>query len=165
MENEKNQHSLHDAHKQAVNPYMKLLFMFVLSFISMYVLMYSMANSLSNVLANINQFYMASLMATPMVIFELVLMGSMYRNKRLNAVLISVSTLATVAFFLLIQYQTGVSDRQFLKGMIPHHAAAILMSEQSKTKDPELKKLQQEIISSQQNEIRIMKTKLKELTK
>jgi uncharacterized protein (DUF305 family) len=162
MENE-NQHSSHSAHEQAGNPYMKLLFMFVLSFISMYVLMYSMANSLSNVLANINQFYMASLMAMPMVIIELVLMGKMYRNKKLNTVLISASTMGIVAFFLLIQYQTAVSDKQFLKGMIPHHAAAILMSEQSKTRDPDLKKLQQEIISSQQQEIRIMKTKLKSL--
>ena len=147
------------------NPYQKLLIMLVLSFISMYILMYSMVNSFVNVFPNINQFYMAGLMTMPMIIIELVLMGKMYMNKKLNAILISISSAALIAFFLLIQFQIGVSDKQFLKGMIPHHTAAILMSEQSKTQDPEIKKLQQEIIASQQEEIKVMKTKLKELDK
>lgn len=147
------------------NSYKKLSIMLVLSFISMYILMYSMVNSIKNVYPNINQFYMAGLMTMPMMIIELALMGKMYMNKKLNAVLISISSAALIAFFLLIQYQTGVTDRQFLRGMIPHHAAAILMSEQSKTQDPEIKKLQQEIISSQREEIKVMKAKLKELDK
>ncbi|KAA8475461.1 DUF305 domain-containing protein [Arcticibacter tournemirensis] len=147
------------------NPYKKLLVMLVLSFISMYILMYAMVNSLENVYPNINQFYMASLMTMPMIIIELALMGKMYMNKRLNTVIISLSSVALIAFFLLIQYQTAVSDKQFLKGMIPHHAAAILMSEQSKSQDPEINKLQEQIISSQREEIKVMKAKLKELEK
>lgn len=151
--------------KSKDNSYWKLFIMLVLSFISMYILMYSMANSIENVYPNINQFYMAGLMTTPMMIIELALMGKMYMNKKLNAILISLSSVALIAFFLLIQYQTGVTDRQFLRGMIPHHAAAILMSEQSNSTDPEIKKLQQEIISSQHEEIKVMKAKLKELSK
>jgi len=147
------------------NPYKKLLNMLLLSFFSMYILMYAMVNSLTNVFPNINQFYMTGLMTMSMMIIELVLMGKMYMNKKLNAILISISSIALIVFFLLIQFQTGVSDKQFLKGMIPHHAAAILMSEQSKTQDPEIKKLQHEIISSQQEEIKVMKAKLKELEK
>lgn len=143
--------------------YRKLLIMVVLSFIAMYILMYSMANSISNVYPNINQFYMAALMTMPMIIIELALMGKMYENKKLNATLIILSSLGLIAFFSLIQFQTAVSDKQFLKGMIPHHAAALLMSEQSKSKDPEIKKLQLEIISSQREEIRVMKAKLKSL--
>jgi uncharacterized protein (DUF305 family) len=61
--------------------------------------------------------------------------------------------------------QAGVTDKQFLKGMIPHHAAAILMSTKYTAQDPEIQKLQQEIITSQQEEIKIMKAKLKELNK
>jgi uncharacterized protein (DUF305 family) len=145
------------------NPYTKLIIMLVLSFVAMYILMYAMANRLENVYPNINQFYMASLMTMPMIIIELTLMGKMYMNKRLNFGLIALSTTALIAFFLLIQFQTGVTDKQFLKGMIPHHAAAILMSEQSATQDPEIKKLQKDIITSQQAEIRLMKAKLKQL--
>ena len=55
----------------------------------MYILMYAMVNSLENVYPNINQFYMASLMTMPMIIIEFAFMGKMYRNKRLNAILIS----------------------------------------------------------------------------
>lgn len=102
-------------------------------------------------------------MTMPMMIIELALMGKMYLNKKLNAFLIVLSSVALIVFFLLIQYQTAVSDKQFLKGMIPHHAAAILMSEQSKTKDPEIKSLQKEIISSQQKEINFMKEKLRKM--
>lgn len=143
--------------------YRKLLIMAILSFIAMYILMYSMANSIKNVYPNINQFYMAALMTMPMIIIELALMGRMYQNKKLNIILIVFCSAGLIAFFSLIQFQTAVSDKQFLKGMIPHHAAAILMSEQSKSHDPEIKKLQQEIIYSQQEEIRVMKEKLKQL--
>jgi len=162
-----NTHEMHvmKGMKEKDNSYKKLFIMLLLSFISMYILMYSMVNSIKNVYPNLNQFYMAGLMTMPMMIIELALMGKMYMNKRLNALLISISSVALIVFFLLIQYQAGVTDRQFLRGMIPHHAAAILMSEQSKTQDPEIKKLQQEIITSQQREIAEMKAKLKELEK
>ncbi len=145
------------------NPYQKLLMMALLSFIAMYILMYSMVDRLANVYPNINQFYMAMLMTMPMIIIELILMSKMYKNKKLNASLIGICTIGLIIFFSLIQAQAAVSDKQFLKGMIPHHAAAILMSEQSKSSDPEIIKLQQEIISSQKEEIRIMKAKLKSL--
>ena len=49
--------------------------------------------------------------------------------------------------------------------MIPHHAAAILMAKKAKLSDPELQKLQQDIISAQEKEIRQMKNKLAELNK
>jgi hypothetical protein len=60
--------------------------MVVLSFAAMYVLMYRMVNTFANVYLNVNQFYMAGLMAAPMTIIELVLMGAMYRDRTLKAV-------------------------------------------------------------------------------
>ena len=47
--------------------------------------------------------------------------------------------------------------------MIPHHAGAILMCDQADITDPEIKKLCEEIVRSQQKEIAEMKTKLNEL--
>ena len=145
--------------------YKKLILMAVLSFIAMHILMYSMADNISNVYPNINQFYMAGLMTMPMIIIEIALMSSMYMNKKLNAIIIGLSGAALIAFYLCIRVQAGVTDKQFLKGMIPHHAAAILMSKKAPSQDPEIKKLQEEIISSQQKEIEQMKAKLKELNK
>lgn len=140
--------------------YKHLLFMTVLSFASMYVLMYAMVDKLSNVYVSVNQFYMAGLMTAPMVVIELWLMHSMFPNKKLNAVIVSALVLAGVAFWALIRQQAAVTDRQFLRSMIPHHAGAILMCEEAPLLDPELKKLCATIISSQQSEIDLMKAKL-----
>ncbi len=145
--------------------YKKLLIMAGLSFMSMYVLMYAMVNTFANAIPNINQFYMAGLMTAPMLIIEMVLMGSMYIDKKLNAIVIAISSILLIVFFILIRQQSAVSDRQFLKSMIPHHASAILMCEKTNLQDPEIKELCESIISSQQEEIDQMKAKLEELEK
>ena len=140
--------------------YLKLLYMALLSFASMYILMYAMVNQFANVYPNINQFYMAALMTMPMVLIEMIVMSSMYMDKNRNKLIIILSFIALVVFFLLIRYQSAVSDKQFLKSMIPHHAAAILMCQETKIKDPEINALCSNIISSQQQEIDQMKTLL-----
>ena len=145
--------------------YQKLLIMVILSFIAMFILMYSMVDKFENVTININQFYMAALMTAPMIIIEMALMGSMYMNKKLNLLIMAISSIVLVACFLFIRNQTGVSDKQFVRSMIPHHAAALLMAKEADIKDPEIKTLISNIISSQQKEIDFMKAKIKELDK
>lgn len=133
--------------------YLKLLLMAVLSFVSMYVLMYSMVNTFEDIYPSFNQFYMAGLMAAPMVLIEVVLMSAMYKDKKLNAVIAAVSILIGVVSFLGIRQQTAISDEQFLKSMIPHHSGAILMCREANITDPEIKILCQTIIEGQQQEI------------
>jgi uncharacterized protein (DUF305 family) len=139
------------------NAYARLGVMTALSFMTMYILMYAMVNSFSNVFNNVNQVYMAGLMAAPMVLIELLLMGGMYQDKRLNVIIAAIAAVAMVGFFMLIRQQVAVTDRQFLRSMIPHHAGAILMCEQAPIRSPELKQLCGTIISSQEDEIRNMK--------
>jgi len=143
--------------------YKKLMVMVVLSFMSMYMLMYAMVNTFANVIPNVNQFYMAGLMTVPMIFIEMALMGSMYMDKKLNTIIIGVSSILLIAFFVFIRQQSAVSDKQFLKSMIPHHASAILMCEKANLQDPEIKGLCQSIISGQQAEIDQMKAKLQEV--
>lgn len=140
-------------HSSDTKHYNKLAVMAALSFISMYALMYSMVDRFENLFLNVNQFYMAALMVSPMIIIEVLLMSIMYRNKKRNTAIIILSFVALIGFFLGIRYQTGVSDRQFLRSMIPHHSGAILMCEQADLQDPELKKLCEDIIANQQQEI------------
>lgn len=139
--------------------YGRLLLMAVLSFISMYVLMYAMVNSFANVYLNLNQFYMAGLMAAPMLLIELAPMSAMYGDKRKNALIMAVSFIALGVCWIFIRQQTAITDRQFLRSMIPHHAGAILMCEEAPIRDPEIKQLCGSIVSSQQSEIDRMKTK------
>ena len=144
-------------------PYGRLLVMAVLSFASMYVLMYAMVNRLANVYPNLNQFYMAGLMAAPMVIIELAVMGAMYSDKKRNVAILAASLVALGMFWVFIRTQAAITDKQFLRSMIPHHAGAILMCQKSPARDPEIKRLCGEIIASQQSEIAQMKARLAEL--
>src|SRR6266496_2976326 len=115
--------------------YRPLLIMTILSFASMYVLMYAMVNAFGNVYNSANQVYMAGLMTAPMVVIELLVMRGMYEDKRRNVLIIGVAVAAGVVFFAFIRWQTGVSDRQFLRSMIPHHAGAILMCQEAPIQD------------------------------
>lgn len=163
MQHEGEMHSRTKSNSMSEMQYQKLAWMVIISFIAMFILMYSMVDKMSNVVINVNQFYMAGLMTAPMIIIEMILMRSMYANKKFNTIIISISAVMLVTCFLFIRYQTTVSDKQFLKSMIPHHAAAILMVKEAKITDPEIKKLADDIISSQQKEIDFMKAKIKEM--
>lgn len=137
----------HDHH------YRRLALMSVLSFGAMYGLMYAMVDTFGNVYANVNQFYMAALMAAPMVILELILMGMMYTNKRRNALVMGLSVVVLAGSWFGIRQQALVSDRQFLRSMIPHHAGALLMCGKAKLQDPEIVELCRTILAGQQAEI------------
>ena len=147
------------------NHYLRFLLMIVLSFASMYVLMYAMVNAFANVYSNVNQFYMAGLMTAPMILIEIILMGAMYPNKKINRAIIAVGVIALFGLWFLIREQTAVSDRQFLKSMIPHHAGAILMCQEAAITDAEIKQLCGDIVKSQEEEIRRMREKLSQLEK
>ncbi|HEV2128185.1 MAG TPA: DUF305 domain-containing protein [Thermomicrobiales bacterium] len=49
-----------------------------------------------------------------------------------------------------------------MRAVIPHHSCAILVCEESSITDPDIEELCQRIISTQQEEIRIMKDMLGE---
>ena len=155
---------MHAEHAHS-NHYKKLLIMVVLSFVAMYMLMYSMVDRWANVIPNINQLYMAALMTAAMVIIELAVMGGMYSNKKVNVGVMVISILVLAGSYFGIREQAAVSDKEFLKSMIPHHAAAVLMVEKAPSTDPEIKDLQTKIIETQQIEIEQMKAKLAELEK
>ncbi len=151
----------HGDHRKSGRPYVRLLGMAVVHFLAMFVLMYAMVDSTGDVFPNNNQVYMAALMTSPMLLIELWLMGGMYPSKALN-VGVALAGLAILAgSFLFIRQQAFVSDRQFLRSMIPHHSAAILMCEQASIRDPQIKALCGGIGESQSAEIAWMKSKLR----
>jgi uncharacterized protein (DUF305 family) len=145
------------------NHYRHLLAMATLSFGAMYILMYAMVNTIDDVYMNVNQVYMAGLMTAPMIVIELLVMRGMYHSTRLNTLIIAGSVIGGLVMFLLIRQQTGVSDRQFLRSMIPHHSGAILMCEGASLQDGENRALCKGIIAGQQREIDQMVAKLRDL--
>ena len=138
--------------------WLRLAIMTALGFIAMYILMYMMIDSFRDFYPNVNQIYMAGMMTAAMVIIELLVMGPMYRNSKIKYALIGISALALILFIAFTRYQTGISESDFLRSMIPHHSGAILMcSENENLTDPEVLNLCGEIIKSQEAEINQMR--------
>jgi uncharacterized protein (DUF305 family) len=143
----------HDDKATMIRHYRQLALMAVLSFIAMYILMYAMVNTVGNVYPSFNQAYMAGLMTAPMIIFELALMGMMYRNKTWNAAIYAGAVVLGLLCFLAIRQQSFVGDRDFVRSMVPHHSGAILMCREADLKDARLRELCRTIIAGQQAEI------------
>ena len=98
---------------------------------------------------SLNDFYMVGLMTGWMFFF----MGlfTLQLGKTLWGLLF------VIIFFILIRTQTFVNEIQYLKGMIPHHSMAILMSKRLEKKPNSIQHLLDQIIQTQQKEIIIMK--------
>lgn len=145
------------------NAYGRLAIMFVLHVIAMYLLMYAMVQSGADIFPNYNQLYMAVLMASPMLLFELYFMRSMYPMKDVNMVLTFAGVMVLIGSFLLIRSQTAIGDEQLLKSMIPHHSGAIVMCREANIQDEQIKELCGNIMQSQQAEIDWMLLKIESL--
>jgi hypothetical protein len=140
--------------------YLSLGLMALLHFGAMYALMYAMVNTFGDVYSSLNQLYMAGLMTSPMLMLELLLMSSMYENRRLNLAIIAGAAIVGIAFFVFIRNQSAIGDEQFIRSMIPHHSGAILMCERASIQDAELKQLCGTIVAGQQAEIDQLRAKL-----
>jgi hypothetical protein len=150
-------HTAHAHHGEERKPYVMLLISLMASFAAMYLIMYSMADRWSNVYFNLSNVYMTGLMAGSMLPIMLATMPGMFKNKKMNVGLWATSAAILVLFWALLRTEAGVGDRQFLRAMIPHHAAAIQMCRESSLSDPRVKELCEAIVSSQEREIAEMK--------
>ena len=98
---------------------------------------------------SLNDFYMVGLMTGWMLFF----MGlfTLQVGKTIFGLIV------VIIFFALIRTQAFVNEIQYLKGMIPHHSMAILMSKQLEKKPNSIQHLLDQIIQTQKKEIIIMK--------
>ena len=154
----------HESDRQHRNhqPYAALLVSLGASFIVMYAIMYSMADRWSHVYFNLSNVYMTGLMAGSMLPIMLATMPGMFKNRSWNIALWAASVAVLALFWVLLRYEAGVGDRQFMRAMIPHHSAAIQMCKQSSLTDPRVRKLCEQIVTSQEREIAEMKALLAE---
>ncbi|MES2136340.1 MAG: DUF305 domain-containing protein [Pseudomonadota bacterium] len=132
----------------------------LISLIIMYFLMFEMIWSGDHFYNNVNMFYMAVTMAMPMGVLMLLLMGSMYRDRKLNTLLYLGFIVLFALAFVGIRAQGLVGDRQFIRSMIPHHSSAIEMCNRASISDPRLKDIcfkPNGIVDSQTREIAVMK--------
>jgi uncharacterized protein (DUF305 family) len=96
---------------------------------------------------------MALLMGGAMSVIMLGFMWSMHTNTKINvAIVLGGVALMGVALYLS-RSQRFVDDREYMKGMIPHHSIAILTSEHADIDDVRVCELANDIIRAQREEI------------
>ncbi|MGF7079084.1 DUF305 domain-containing protein [Mucilaginibacter sp. UYCu711] len=137
--------------------YRTFVLMLALSFIIMYGVMFLNVDQADHIYLSMTRLYMTLMMVASMALLMLAMMRMMYKNRKLNLVII----LSSMAVFILslvgVRTQTLVGDVQYMKGMIPHHSIAIMTSKNANIKDPEVRKLADGIIKTQEKEIAEMK--------
>ncbi|RYY00956.1 MAG: DUF305 domain-containing protein [Gammaproteobacteria bacterium] len=137
----------------------------IVSFFIMYIVMFLNIDKAEHYHTSTTRIYMALLMIAPMAIVMMLMMGKMYANKRTNALIMIAGAVVFVLVLIGLRTQTPIGDIQYMKAMIPHHSSAIMVSKHANIKDPEVKKLSEQIIQSQEKEIAEMEAKIKELSK
>ena len=145
--------------------YKKFILTLIISFLFMYGIMFLNVDEASHIYLSFNRLYMSVLMVSSMAFVMIVLMGKMYPSKKINTMISVISIVVFIAALAFLRNQTFVGDIQYMKGMIPHHSSAIMTSKNANIKDPEVKKLSEEIIKSQEQEITQMKNILKRMKK
>ncbi|PHQ27932.1 DUF305 domain-containing protein [Leeuwenhoekiella nanhaiensis] len=140
------------------NQYTKFVGMLAASFVAMYITMYLNTYEWDHVWFSLTRFYMVCLGIAAMAIIMFVAMRGMYQNKKKNiAIVLGSIVLFAGALGLVRDQKSTVGDVLWMKAMIPHHSIAILTSERADIKDPEVKKLAEDIIKAQRKEIEEMK--------
>ncbi|WP_016988091.1 DUF305 domain-containing protein [Flavobacterium sp. ACAM 123] len=138
------------------NPYVKYALIMAVSFIIMYLVMFLNVAEFSHIYNSLTRFYMTTLMIAAMAIIMLLSMWKMYPNNKVNLVIIVFAATTFLGTLFLLRTQTFVGDVQYMKAMIPHHSSAIMTSSNVDFKDPEAKKLAEDIIAAQEREIKQM---------
>ncbi|HET8837783.1 MAG TPA: DUF305 domain-containing protein [Flavobacteriaceae bacterium] len=159
MENNKMKHD-----KKNNDNYTRFFLMLGGSFIAMYITMYLNTYEIDHVYFSLTRFYMTCLGIAAMAVIMLSLMLKMYRNKKKNIAIYVGSVVLFISALGLVRAQAPIiGDVLYMRAMIPHHSIAILTSKRADIKDPEVRKLADDIIEAQEREIAEMKRYIKRL--
>ncbi|SDB29511.1 protein of unknown function [Flavobacteriaceae bacterium MAR_2010_188] len=144
--------------------YTKFGLMLAASFVAMYITMYLNTYEIDHVYFSLTRFYMSCLGIAAMAVIMWAFMRNMYQDKKKNMIILIGSLVLFISALVLVRAQRPIiGDVLWMKAMIPHHSIAILTSERADIKDPEVKKLANEIIEAQKKEIEEMKRYIKRL--
>jgi hypothetical protein len=137
--------------------------MIAVSVIVMFPLMYQLVYSLNHVMFSINRLIAALVMGCVMTIIMLGFMWPMYKGIATKVAVLAGALVLGIILLTVNRDQTLIGDSAFMKAMIPHHSIAINNARKADIRDPRVRKLADEIISSQVREIAEMNILLKDI--
>lgn len=146
-----------------MNKYLKFGIMIATSTFLMYWLMFLNVFQFEHVTYSETRIYMALIMGSVMAIVMLLFMWPMYKNKKVNSIILAGSALVFALSLWLVRSQVLIEDTGWMKAMIPHHSIAILTSERAEISDPRVRELADKIIQAQREEIAEMEKLIEDL--
>ncbi len=135
-----------------------LWFMMLGSFIiQFFVMSFIMTNTYKDIRFSVGKFYMATIMALIMGLLEVLMFDT--HMKTFSVIYYLSLGLMLLLFIYLYRNQMYVEDKDYLNEMIEHHSMALLTSEEilQHTKSEKVKRLAENIITTQEKEIETMK--------
>jgi hypothetical protein len=138
------------------------LMMFFGSFIIQYFIMSSiMVYKFEHIRFSLGKFYMSIIMALLMVLLEILMHDIYYKHFSYNYYIIDFILLGIIIF--LYKKQIFINEKEYLKEMIEHHSMVLLTSNKikDKTNNQEINKLANNILNTQQKEIKDMNNLIK----
>lgn len=102
----------------------------------------------SDIRLHLNDVYMVGLMTGLMFLFMGLFMGDM--------IYALYGLIAAGIFFAAIRSQLFITEKEYMRGMIPHHSMAIMMSKKIMNKPNNIQQLTESIVKSQFDEIDYM---------
>ncbi len=133
----------------SIQPHIIMFFgMFIMSLLMTPI----MINNIADYRLSLSQIYLAITMASGMVLLE----GTMHPLPIFGWVFAVIGVLAGIIGY---RWQIGVSDREYLHDMIPHHSMAVLTSKHllARSSNKRVKQLAETILNAQVKEIALMK--------
>lgn len=146
-----------------MNNYGKFGIMILTSTFLMYWLMFLNVFQFEHVTLSETRVYMALIMGSVMAIVMMLFMWPMYKNKKVNSIILASSAVIFALSLWLVRSQVLIEDTGWMKAMIPHHSIAILTSERANITDPRARELADTIIKTQREEIAEMQRLIEEL--
>lgn len=139
-----------------------LFFMIIGSFIIHFLIMsLVMTDSVKNITFSQGKFYVTCIMTTMMGLLEVVMFD--FHMKTFSIFYYVFFSFMFILFIYLYRNQVYIDSREYLKEMIEHHSMALLTSEEilQKQSSQRVRRLAENIISTQQKEIEYMNMLLK----
>jgi hypothetical protein len=133
--------------------YLRFGAMILTAMVVMYWVMFVGSWELSHVRWSQSRMFMAITMGGTMGLVMLAWMLNMYRNTKMNLVIVVVSILLIAGGTAFDRSQATVDDSNFMSAMIPHHSLAITRSERFQNEDLRVCELAVEISEAQRREI------------
>jgi hypothetical protein len=133
--------------------YLRLAAMVLVSTVVMYGLMYLNTYNADHIWFSQTRLWMAVIMGAAMAAVMIGFMRDMYRDRRMNLMILSGCGVMFLLALWLVRSQATVGDISYMKAMIPHHSIAIMTSERAHIRDPRVRRLADGIIRAQVREI------------